>query len=257
MWEANPKFWGRTSPVLFPIVGSLKDGRYSYHEKNYEMEQHGFARDNEFEVICCEDNKIVFFLQSNKKILKKYPFEFKFYIEYSLENGSLSIEYRVENLSCEKMYFSIGAHPAFSTPTDENIKISDYYLEFEKNETASILPLEDGNLSRNTIKFLENSKKIELNENLFKNDAIIFRDLESKIVSLKCKKNNRVITMYYNDFKYIAFWNKVGAKFICLEPWNGIADFIDASGKLEEKDEIIELEGCGKYKAGFKIKIEG
>lgn len=256
MWNADPKFWGRTSPVLFPIVGGLKDGRYSYRGITYEMGQHGFARDNKFEVFFQEETRIVFLLESNEETLKKYPFKFKLYMEYSLKNGCLSIEYRVENISCEEICFSVGAHPAFSIPTDRDIKISDYYLEFEKKETASRLPLEGRNISRSTIKFLENSKKIELSEDLFKDDALIFKDLTSKKVSLKCKKNTRLVTMDYSDFEYIAFWNKVGAEFVCLEPWNGIADFVDASGRLEEKDGIIKLEGHGKYIAVLKIEIQ-
>jgi len=257
MWNADPKFWGRTSPVLFPIVGGLKDGKYSYHGTTYEMEQHGFARDNKFEVIFHERSKVVFLLNSNEETLKEYPFEFKFYMEYSLKNGSLSIEYRVENLSHEEMYFSVGAHPAFSIPTDGETEISDYYLEFEKKETARVFPLEGRNVSRNTIKFLENSERIELREDLFKDDALIFKKLDSKKVSLKCKKNTRVVTMDYSDFEYIAFWNKVGAEFLCLEPWNGIADFVDANGRLEEKDAIIKLEGQGQYIVNLKIRVRG
>ncbi|MGB6128162.1 MAG: aldose 1-epimerase family protein [Psychrilyobacter sp.] len=256
MWKADPKFWGRTSPVLFPIVGGLKDGKYIYHGITYEMGQHGIARDNEFKVISHEKNKIVFLFESNEETLKDYPFGFKLYMGYSIENSCLSIEYRVENISHEEMYFSIGAHPAFSTPTSENIEFSDYYLEFEKNETASRFPLEGKNISRNTIKFLENSKKIELEEDTFKDDALIFKNLNSKKISLKCKKNTRVVTMDYSEFEYIAFWNKVGAEFVCLEPWNGIADFVDASGRLEEKDGIIKLEGQEKYKAILKIEIQ-
>jgi galactose mutarotase-like enzyme len=257
MWNADPEFWGRTSPVLFPIVGGLKGGKYSYHGVTYEMGQHGFARDNEFELVSHEKTKVVFLLNPNEETLKKYPFEFKFYMEYSLKNGCLSIEYRVENLSHEEIFFSVGAHPAFSIPTDRDTKISDYYLEFEKNETASIFPLEGRNISRNTIKFLEDSKKIELDEDTFKDDALIFKNLDSKKVSLKCKKNTRVVTMDYSNFEYIAFWNKVGAEFVCLEPWNGIADFVDASGRLEEKDGIIKLKGKGKYKASLKIGVKG
>lgn len=256
MWKADSKFWGRTSPVLFPIVGGLKDGKYTYHGITYEMGQHGIARDNEFKVISHEKNKIVFLFESNEETLKDYPFEFKLYMEYSLKNGCLSIEYRVENPSHEDIYFSIGAHPAFSTPTDEKVKFSDYYLEFEKNETARVFPLEGRNISRNTIKFLEDTKIIELKEDTFKDDALIFKKLDSKNVSLKCKKNTRVVTMDYSNFEYIAFWNKVGAEFVCLEPWNGIADFVDASGRLEEKDGIIKLEGQEKYKAILKIEIQ-
>lgn len=255
MWDANPEFWGRTSPVLFPIVGGLKGGSYEYQGKKYEMGQHGFARDNEFEIISEKKDELVFLLTSNEETKKIYPFDFKFYITYSLKEGKLNIEYKVENLDTNEMYFSIGAHPAFSTPTNDEIKFSDYYLEFEKNETASIFPLEGRNISRKTIEFLKDEKVIPLKDDTFKNDAIIFKNLNSKVVSLKCHKNTRVVTMDYSDFEYIAFWNKVGAKFVCLEPWNGIADFVDASGKLEEKDGIIKLEGNKSYKVNLGIAI--
>jgi len=257
MWNADPKIWGKTSPVLFPIVGGLKGNKYRYCEKTYEMGQHGFARDNNFKVVSYGKSKVVFLLESTDETLKNYPFEFKFYIIYALENGCLSIEYKVENISHEKMYFSIGGHPAFNIPINQKTKISDYYLEFEKNETASIFPLEGRYISRNTIKFMKDSKEIKLRKNLFENDALIFKGLNSKNVSLKCTKNTRVITMDYSDFEYIAFWSKLGAEFICLEPWNGIADFIDSSGKLDDKDGILKLEGQEKYKVSFKIKIEG
>ncbi len=256
MWDANPKFWGRTSPVLFPIVGGLKDNKYSYQGKIYEMGQHGFARDNEFELVSQKKNKLVFLLRSNEKTLENYPFKFELYIEYSLEDEYLIVEYKVENISDKEIYFSIGGHPAFKIPLDQDIKISDYYLEFEKNEIASIFPLKEGNISRDTIKFLKNSKEIKLSSSLFEHDALIFKGLNSKNVSLKCRKNTRVITMNYSNFEYIAFWSKVGSGFICLEPWNGIADFIDTNGKLEDKDGILKLEGKEKYKASFKIKIE-
>jgi len=256
MWDANPEYWNRTSPVLFPIVGGLKGGVYTHNNKEYEMGQHGFARDNEFVVVSKEDSKILFLLNSTEESMKIYPFEFKFYIEYSLKGGKLNIQYRVENPSSKELLFSIGAHPAFSTPTDDNIKFSDYYLEFEKKETASIYPLEGRNISRKTIEFLKDENRIDLTEDRFENDALIFKNLDSKKVSLKCQKNDRIVEMDYSDFEYIAFWNKVGAKFVCLEPWNGIADFTDASGKLKEKDGIIKLEGNKNYVVNLGITIK-
>jgi galactose mutarotase-like enzyme len=255
MWDANPEFWGRTSPVLFPVVGGLKEKKYTYKGKTYEMGQHGFARDNEFQMIEKNESKIKFMLTSNEKLKEIYPFDFRFYMEYSLKDGKLNIEYKVENLDDDEMYFSVGAHPAFATPTNDEIKFSDYYLEFEKNETTSIFPLDGRYISRNTVEFFKDEKILNLVEDSFKNDAIIFKDLNSKVVSLKCKKNTKVVTMDYSGFEYIAFWNKVGAEFVCLEPWNGIADFTDASGKLEEKDGIIKLEGKGIYTVNLGISI--
>ena len=256
MWDANPKFWGRTSPVLFPIVGGLKANKYTYNEKSYRMGQHGFARDNEFEMISRSKTRILFLLKSTVQTLELYPFSFKFYMEYSLVNGRLNIQYKVENITNNNLYFSLGAHPAFSTPTNSSVKFSDYYLEFEKKETASVFSLEGRNISRKRVEFLKDEKIIKLKEDTFKNDAIIFKDLDSKVVSLKCKKTKRIVTMDYSEFDYIAFWNSVGAEFVCLEPWNGIADFVDASGILEEKDGVIKLESKSIYMVNLGIEVK-
>ncbi len=256
MWSGDPEFWGKSSPVLFPIVGELKGNEYTYKNKRYKMGRHGFARDNEFEVISYSENEVLFLFRSSLETLKVYPFEFKFFMKYTIKDGKLNIKYQVENIDRNSIYFSLGGHPAFSIPTNESIKLSDYYLEFEMYETASILSLEGQQISKRKQEFLINQKTIELSEEIFKDDALIFDDLESKIVSIKCKKNNKKITMYYEDFRYIAFWSKVGAPFICLEPWNGIADFVDASGKLEEKEGIIKLEPRKVYSINLGIKIE-
>jgi galactose mutarotase-like enzyme len=255
LWDGNPDVWGRTSPVLFPIVGGLKDGEYIYKGKVYKLGQHGFARDLDFEVVEEKEGSITYLLSSNEETRKVYPFEFNFYINYKLEKNKLIIGYKVENLGKEEMLFSLGAHPAFATPTDEEIKFSDYYLEFEKVEKASIYPLNGRYISREKIPYLKNEKIVELREDIFKNDALIFKDLKSNKVSLRCKKSSRRVTMDYSDFEYIAFWNKVGAKFVCLEPWNGIADFEDSNKKLENKDGIIKLGGKGIYTVNLEISI--
>lgn len=256
MWQKDPKFWAKSSPVLFPFVGILKDGRYTYEGKEYKISnRHGFARDYEHEVSSKGDNFIEFVFSSNEETKKIYPFDFKFYMKYILEGRKLILEYRVENIGDNEMYFSLGAHPAFSMPVGNGVDFSDYYIEFEKDEEGISKIIENALvLSRKTKKVFE-GKIFELNKNSFIDDAVILENTNSKIVYLKSKKNNRKIEFKYDGFRYMAFWNMPGAEFICFEPWNGITDFDNCSGDLKEKAGIEKI-GAGEiYKKAIEITI--
>lgn len=256
MWQKDPKFWAKSSPVLFPFVGGLKDSRYSYRDKTYEFPfKHGFARDYEHKVSDEGENFIEFVFSSNENTKKLYPFEFNFFMKYVLEGRKLRIEYRVENLGEEEMYFSLGAHPAFSTPLKDGLDYSDYYIEFEKDEEGISKIIENALvLSWKTKKVFE-GKIFKLNKNSFIDDAVILENTNSKIVYLKSKKNNRKIEFKYDGFRYMAFWNMPGAEFICFEPWNGITDFDNCSGDLKEKAGIEKI-GAGEiYKKAIEITI--
>ena len=256
MWQKDPKFWAKSSPVLFPFVGILKDGRYTYEGKEYKISnRHGFARDYEHEVSSKGDNFIEFVFSSNEETKKIYPFDFKFYMKYILEGRKLTLEYRVENIGDNEMYFSLGAHPAFSMPVGNGVDFSDYYIEFEKDEEGISKIIENALvLSRKTKKVFE-GKIFELNKNSFIDDAVILENTNSKIVYLKSKKNNRKIEFKYDGFRYMAFWNMPGAEFICFEPWNGITDFDNCSGDLKEKAGIEKI-GAGEIdKKAIEITI--
>ena len=157
MWQKDPKFWAKSSPVLFPFVGILKDGRYTYEGKEYKISnRHGFARDYEHEVSSKGDNFIEFVFSSNEETKKIYPFDFKFYMKYILEGRKLILEYRVENIGDNEMYFSLGAHPAFSMPVGNGVDFSDYYIEFEKDEEGISKIIENALvLSGKTKKYLK------------------------------------------------------------------------------------------------------
>lgn len=256
MWQKDPKFWAKSSPVLFPFVGILKDGRYTYEGKEYKISnRHGFARDYEHEVSSKGDNFIEFVFSSNEETKKIYPFDFKFYMKYILEGRKLTLEYRVENIGDNEMYFSLGAHPAFSMPVGNGVDFSDYYIEFEKDEEGISKIIENALvLSWKTKKVFE-GKIFKLNKNSFIDDAVILENTNSKIVYLKSKKNNRKIEFKYDGFRYMAFWNMPGAEFICFEPWNGITDFDNCSGDLKEKAGIEKI-GAGEiYKKAIEITI--
>ena len=207
MWQKDPKFWAKCSPILFPFVGALKDNRYFYEGTEYKIEtKHGFARDYEFEISYQDEKSVEFLFQSNEVTKKIYPFDFKLYLKYVLEGKLLRMEYRVENLSDKKMYFSLGAHPAFATPL-ENGDYSDYYIEFKECESGEVNIL-NGTLidSKKKIKAFD-GKRVVLSRDRFVDDALIVENPNSSEVYLKNDRTGYKLRFTYEGFKYIDFWN--------------------------------------------------
>ncbi|UUW07848.1 aldose 1-epimerase family protein [Flavobacterium plurextorum] len=250
IWEGNPNFWGKHSPILFPIVGTLKNNTYTIDQKEYQLSRHGFARDMEFQLIEKTENSAVFSLESNHETLKKYPFEFELQLIYSLEKTSLNIEYIVINKSERKMPFSIGAHPAIALP--ENFE--NYSFKFEKEELLKFNLLENDLISNKTevLKTLDNL--VRLNYKLFENDALVFKTLESN--SLTILENEKpYIEVDFEDFPSLGIWTKDQAPFVCIEPWFGYSDTAENSGDLYQKEGILLLDADQIFHSKFSIKI--
>ena len=174
---------------------------------------------------------------------------------YIINGDTLEIKYEVINKNAGEMYFSLGAHPAFALKLNENIKLNDYFLEFEKEETAQIYKLVNACVLNEKQDYLKNEKIIRLNETIFDDDAIIFKNLKSNKVTIKCDKTDKKISVNYENFPYVAFWSKHAAPFVCIEPWFGITDFESCSGKLEEKEGIVKLPENNNFTA--KLLITG
>ena len=257
MWDRQPEFWAASSPVLFPFVGTIKNGAYSFDGEKYEIStRHGFARTEDFELVEKTENSLKFRFSSNKETLEKYPFEFELFITYTIVGNTLEIGYNVVNKNDSDMYFSLGTHPAFALDVNDDIKLSDYYLEFEKNETSQKYKLnEKGLVLDEKVDCLNNENKLHITETVFDDDAIIFEGLKSEKVAIKNSKNSKKLSVEYKGFPYVAFWSKSKAPFVCIEPWYGISDFENTSGKLEEKIGILKLEAGEEFFA--KLVIEG
>ncbi|MBZ4034875.1 aldose 1-epimerase family protein [Flavobacterium sp. 17A] len=250
IWEGNPDFWGKHSPVLFPIVGTLKNNTYKINGKEYQLPRHGFARDMEFELIEKAENKAIFSLKSSEETLKKYPFDFELQLIYTLNESSLELEYKVLNKGTEKLPFSIGAHPAIALPDH----FEQYAMKFEKEEELKYYLLENDLISSKT-KILETiNDEIPLNYELFKNDALIFKTLNSKSLTI-LKDSKPYVKVDYNDFPSLGIWTKENAPFICIEPWLGYSDTDQNSGNLYEKEGILILEENKSFAAKFTITI--
>ena len=255
IWQGDKEFWSRHSPILFPIVGRLKNDSYFYKNQKYNMSQHGFARDKEFEIVEKKDDFIEFKLSSDEKTLKIYPFSFELYLSYKLEKSSLIISYKVKNKSDEKMFFSIGAHPAFNWSLEEDLKKEDYFLEFEVNNSKRYF-LNDLGLVYDSMDLKFEEKKLFLNEELFKNDALVFNDLNIKNLIFKNIKNENFIKLNFENFPYLGIWSKPsGAPFLCIEPWFGVADENSSNQNLEEKKGMITLDKDEIFSCFYSIEV--
>ena len=250
IWEGNPEFWGKHSPVLFPIVGTLKNNSFHHNEIEYHLSRHGFARDMEFELIDATENSATFSLQSSAETVKVYPFEFELQIIYTLRENNLSIIYKVINKGKIAMPFSIGAHPAFTLPN----QFQNYVIAFEKDESLEYYLLQKDLISNKTKKLEVHDKKIPLNYELFEDDALIFKTIKSKSLTI-LENENPILRVHFEDFPSLGIWTKKNAPFICVEPWFGYSDTTENSGNLFEKEGIQILESNTTFHSKFSIEI--
>ena len=255
--ENGKVYWKRHSPVLFPIVGKLKKNQTIINGKTYEIMQHGFARDMEFEPITKLDNFHSYVLKSNKSTLARYPFEFELYTTYRLDENKLTTIYKVINVGNSNMPFGIGGHPAFKIDADE-LNNGNYYLEFEEpEEKIHFLYLIDWLIgTKKTKNIMADKTKILLNKNSFNNDALIMKGITSKRISLKRKDTDKkLLTLDFTGFPYLAIWSKPNAPFLCIEPWKNTADTVKTSGIFAEKTDIIILKPNESYECKYTIEF--
>lgn len=255
--DSNGKvYWKRRAPILFPIVGSLKNNTTIINGEKFEMLQHGFARDMKFDILKISEREHIYVLKYNQETLKMYPFKFELYVSYLIDNNKLIVKYKVKNLDDKTMFFGIGGHPAFAI----NLKENKYRLEFdEKEENAKFYQLDNGLISykNNYINksIMSNDKSISIGKDTFTHDAIIMGNLKSKKIRL-IENNNTRLVLYFTGFKYLGIWSKKNAPFICIEPWYTTADYTDSNSIFEEKKDNIKLEENEKFECSYSITFE-
>ena len=254
--SGDEAYWKYHAPILFPIVGKVFNGKYTVDGKTYELPQHGLARVRDFEMIEQTKNSISFELKYSEDTLKVYPFKFSLIIKYTLNDINLSIDYIVKNLDTKEMYFSIGAHPAFMCPI-ENDKFDDYYFEFNEKENASIMQLVGpGYFSKEEKPYLKDENIINLSTDLFKNDALVFKNLKSNKISLKSKNHKKYLEFDFGEFPYLGLWTKdTGAPFVCIEPWFGHADFDGFNEEFKDKAAIQSLMPNKEFHCNYNISF--
>jgi len=254
LWNADPAYWPKFSPVLFPVVGGLKGGVYAFEGNSYALNRHGFARENMFEVESHTNDCITFVLHASTKTLQLYPFLFKFSVIHTISNNQLSVTYKVENKDSKVLYFSVGAHPAFKVPLVEGDDYSNYYLSFNEIENAGIYPIaSDGLIQHTSVGLLNDTDVLPLTKPLFYKDALIFKELKSTAISILNHKNKHGLTLSFKGFPYMGIWAFKDADFVCIEPWCGLGDTETSTGLLQDKEGILTLNSGNIFEATWDV----
>lgn len=248
IWSGDSTYWSGQAPILFPICGRLLSDCFEFDGEKYYLPKHGFARKSPFEIASVSETEAEFVLRSGEETKRVYPFDFVFHAVFSLDGKTLRTTYRVENVGEKTMYFSVGGHPAFACQMGDRIK-------FDELETVPTCLFDASSLRVGEKPFLKNHRSFAVTEHLFDGDALFFPGLKSRGVELTTATGKRIVRVEYGDVPYLGIWAKPGAPFVCIEPWNGINDTPDVSGKIEEKDAILSLPAGQTYVYSFTITV--
>lgn len=260
IWQRDPKYWNRCSPLLFPIVGNCRGDKTIIEGQAYTLTKHGFCRDMDFAVTGQTETSVTFRIHDNEETKAVYPYSFALSLSYRLDHGSLVMEYQVENTDSRTIYYCLGAHPGFNCPMEDQASFEDYMLEFETEEdtTSMVYDLEHFQFDpshRGVV--LKNEKTIPLTRELFKDDAVYFDCLKSRKVSIVHRTTGHGIELSYPGFETVAFWTPYpgDAPFVCIEPWNGSGVYATEDDEFVHKNHVQQL-GTGERKSyGMTIRI--
>jgi galactose mutarotase-like enzyme len=251
MWSGAAA-WPKYSPVLFPIVGGLKNDTYYFNDTAYQLPRHGFARDKFFAAEKISETEAIFTITEDEQTLTVYPFAFKLQLRYQLNGNALSCTYQVYNSGNEDLLFSVGAHPAFAVPFIKDTNYADYYLQFNTTETLQRWKLENGLIAAPESLPITNNI-LPLQPSLFYEDAIVLKHMKSNIITLACNKNEHGLHFKFDDFPFFGIWAAKDAPFVCLEPWCGIADSVAHNQQLQDKEGVNVLAANAHWQRSWSV----
>ena len=261
MWQADPEVWGSHAPVLFPIIGVLKDGETYIDGKRYTIPKHGLVRRNDkLELYKHSEDRITYRLNCTREMYQEhFPYEFDFKVTYRLRNEHVIVYHEILNEGDKPMYFCLGGHPAFRVPHFKDDRYEDYFLRFENPENSkSYTVTDEGTISDETREVPWQAGNIlPLTHELFAHDALVFKDLNSHSVILESHKNGPVLKVDYAGWTHLGVWAKTSGDFVCIEPWMGLSDPVDSDKQFKNKEGVIRLAAGERYEMSFDIKILG
>lgn len=257
IWQGDPAFWSGQNPILFPIVGSLKEGRVDVNGRTFEMGRHGFARQSDFTLVEQGTDFAVLELRESAATLARYPFPFALRVRHQLLETGFSTTFTVENPGETPLPFCVGAHTAIRCPLFEGECFEDYELVFDQPEDADSLLLTPEGLLRpgETEPMLQNGR-ISLDYEKFRRlDTLIFQGLRSRTAVLRHKTAGRGVSLNFGEFPMMAFWTKPGGAFLCMEPWHGCAAYENETGRFQDKPQVITLAPGGKQELSYAFTL--
>ena len=258
MWKRDACQWANSAPILFPIVGAIKNDTCRIDGQEYHMTQHGFARHNEFEIKNQSQTEVTFTLVSNDEIIKQYPFLFELNVTYKLVENTLTCFINVKNKDHQTIYFQVGGHPAFACPFMENESSNDYYVEFAEYETRNqkVIDVAKRGMSHVQLPFFDHEKRFFVRQQLFNNDAIVIKDFKSENISIKSLNHQKSIVFHMQGFDHVGLWTaKHVGGLLAIEPWIGHADYVDFDGEFKEKESCVALDTDKEFNVQFAVEI--
>jgi len=249
LWQGDESIWEERSPILFPIIGRLRNDAYKVKGIEYTLEKHGFAKKSPFELRQITEKSLSYRLKKSLETRAQYPYDYDLDMVFILRERTLSVMHRIINKGRDKMYFQIGGHPGF------NCQIGDY-LEFEKNETIDTQRLDkEALIMDQKFPLLKNEKRITITNHLFDHDALILTDFKSKKIHLKSRNDQKIVTVSFGEIPFLGLWAKPGAPYVCIEPWYGVDDDYNEVDDFSKKRGVVELDGLQKFEFTYEIEI--
>lgn len=258
LWQGDSTYWEGRAPVLFPYIARLTNGRYRLYGKEYKMDIHGFAKDSLFEISKQQQHSVTLTFKHSEETYRQYPYHFRVDITYRLDVKCLNVIFCVNNLDEKPMFFGIGGHPGFNVPLTNDLMFEDYVLEFDQEcHPKRIEFSEDCFVTGDKSEFaLTEGRYIPLHHDLFDKDAIVLTDVSNGIV-LKTNKDCHGIKVSFPEMEYLGIWHMphTDAPYVCIEPWTSLPSRSGVIEQLEEKSDLIRLEGGAIYRNSWSIEI--
>ena len=257
LWQADPRYWKRHSPILFPIVGSVRDGHFTIDGRQYSMSQHGFARDSDFTPLGSTGDEAWYELTSSDTTLAAYPYKFRLQVGYRLTGETVTVIWRVTNTDDRDIYFQIGAHPAFYYP-DYGSDGERGYLWFDREDSFTYLRIGDGACASLTPHSQPlDGHLLRLDTHTFDIDTFIIEGSQLTSVALLDRERRPHLTMQF-DSPLLGIWSppRKDAPFVCIEPWYGRCDREGFEGEFRDRDHVNRLAAGQTFEASYKIIID-
>jgi galactose mutarotase-like enzyme len=257
LWQAG-EAWPKHAPVLFPVVGQLKNNSATHFGKPVTLSRHGFARDSIFTLVYSSNSELHFELYENETSLQVFPFRFRFLLKYLLKDSALIVSMQAVNVGNEILYCSYGAHPAFRIPMNENESFEDYELVFTPaDHFIHRWPLDKNLISDIPLSIAIPHGRLPLSRDLFAADAMVIKKPSFEAVALQNSKTGFGIKMTCSGWPYFGIWSAPGGDFVCLEPWQGIADTVHSTGEFSQKEGILAIEPGKSHETSFTLTSIG
>ncbi|MGN1014537.1 MAG: aldose 1-epimerase family protein [Butyricicoccus sp.] len=258
LWQADPAYWKRNAPILFPNVGKHYGGGFTYQGVKYPTSQHGFARDCEFVAVEKTDTSVTHRLTATEETRQKYPFDFVLTVTHTLHGRDLAVQWTVDNAGSERMYFTIGGHPAFRVPVLPDTVQTEYTLRFGRDDLTYYLLDRDSGTANTTRTYAlpVHNGVCPIAEDMFAQDALIF-DGQIAWAGIALPDGTPFVSLSCPGFPNFGIWAAPNAPFVCLEPWDGRCDNTGFEGEISEKPGVLALESGARYQKAYTITIHG